>query len=236
MTTLPTVYQQFIHKSRYARWLPTEKRREEWHETVSRYFDFFEKQIEKNCKYKIDKKTREYLENKVLNLDVMPSMRALMTAGPALEKENIAGYNCSYIPVDHPKAFDEILYVLMCGTGVGFSVEKKYTEHLPNVADDFHDTESVVVVRDSKLGWAKAFREVITLLYAGQIPRWDISDVRPAGARLHTFGGRASGPAPLVDLFNFAKETFIKAKGRKLTPLECHDLVCKLVRLLWSVV
>ena len=227
MTTLPTVYQQFIHKSRYARWLPTEKRREEWHETVSRYFDFFEKQIEKNCMYKIDKKTREYLENKVLNLEVMPSMRALMTAGPALEKENIAGYNCSYVPVDHPKAFDEILYVLMCGTGVGFSVEKKYTELLPSVADDFHDTESVVVVRDSKLGWAKAFREVITLLYAGQIPRWDISNVRPSGARLHTFGGRASGPAPLVDLFNFAKETFIKAKGRKLTSLECHDLVCK---------
>jgi ribonucleoside-diphosphate reductase alpha chain len=227
MTTLPTVYQQFIHKSRYARWLPTEKRREEWHETVSRYFDFFEKQIEKNCLYKIDKKTREYLENKVLNLEVMPSMRALMTAGSALEKENIAGYNCSYIPVDHPKAFDEILYVLMCGTGVGFSVEKKYTELLPSVADDFHDTESVVVVRDSKLGWAKAFREVITLLYAGQIPRWDISNVRPSGARLHTFGGRASGPAPLVDLFNFAKETFIKAKGRKLTSLECHDLVCK---------
>ena len=227
MTTLPTVYQQFIHKSRYARWLPTEKRREEWHETVARYFDFFEKQIEKNCKYKIDKKTREYLENKVLNLEVMPSMRALMTAGPALEKENIAGYNCSYVPIDHPKAFDEILYVLMCGTGVGFSVEKKYTELLPSVADDFHDTESVVVVRDSKLGWAKAFREVLTLLYAGQIPRWDISNVRPAGARLHTFGGRASGPAPLVDLFNFAKETFVKAKGRRLTPLECHDLVCK---------
>ena len=172
---LPTVYQQFIHKSRYARWLPEEKRREEWHETVGRYFNFFEKHLEKNCKYKLDKKTKEYLENKVLNLNVMPSMRALMTAGPALEKENIAGYNCSYIPVDHPKAFDEILYVLMCGTGVGFSVEKKYTEHLPSVADDFHDTESVVVVRDSKLGWAKAFREVITLLYAGQIPRWDIS-------------------------------------------------------------
>ena len=224
---LPTVYQQFIHKSRYARWLPEEKRREEWHETVGRYFDFFEKHLEKNCKYKLDKKTREYLENKVLNLEVMPSMRALMTAGPALEKENIAGYNCSYIPVDHPKAFDEILYVLMCGTGVGFSVEKKYTEHLPSVADDFHDTESVVVVRDSKLGWAKAFREVITLLYAGQIPRWDISNVRPSGARLHTFGGRASGPAPLVDLFNFAIETFTKAKGRKLTSLECHDLVCK---------
>ena len=204
MTTLPTVYQQFIHKSRYARWLPTEKRREEWHETVARYFDFFEKQIEKNCKYKIDKKTREYLENKVLNLEVMPSMRALMTAGPALEKENIAGYNCSYVPIDHPKAFDEILYVLMCGTGVGFSVEKKYTELLPSVADDFHDTESVVVVRDSKLGWAKAFREVLTLLYAGQIPRWDISNVRPAGARLQTFGGRASGPAPLVDLFNLS--------------------------------
>jgi len=227
MTTLPTVYQQFIHKSRYARWLPEHTRREDWHETVARYFDFFEKQIEKNCKYKIDKKTRDYLENKVLNLDVMPSMRALMTAGPALERENIAGYNCSYVPVDHPKAFDEILYVLMCGTGVGFSVEKKYTEQLPIVADAFHSTETVVVVRDSKLGWAKAFREIVTLLYAGQIPRWDISNVRPAGARLQTFGGRASGPTPLVDLFNFAVETFTKAKGRKLTSLECHDLVCK---------
>ena len=170
MTTLPTVYQQFIHKSRYARWLPNEKRREEWHETVSRYFDFFEKQIEKNCMYKIDKKTREYLENKVLNLEVMPSMRALMTAGPALEKENIAGYNCSYIPVDHPKAFDEILYVLMCGTGVGFSVEKKYTEHLPSVADDFHDTESVVVVRDSKLGWAKHFGKSLRYCMPGKSP------------------------------------------------------------------
>ena len=224
---LPTVYQQFIHKSRYARWLPEEKRRENWDETVSRYFDFFETQLEKNCDYKLDKKTRDYLENKVLNLDVMPSMRALMTAGPALEKENIAGYNCSYVPVDHPKAFDEILYVLMCGTGVGFSVEKKYTGNLPSVADEFHNTETVIMVRDSKLGWAKAFREIITLLYAGQIPRWDVSNVRPSGARLNTFGGRASGPAPLVDLFNFAIETFTKAKGRQLTPLECHDLVCK---------
>ena len=224
---LPTVYQQFIHKSRYARWLPEEKRRENWDETVSRYFDFFETQLEKNCDYKLDKKTRDYLENKVLNLDVMPSMRALMTAGPALEKENIAGYNCSYVPVDHPKAFDEILYVLMCGTGVGFSVEKKYTRNLPSVADEFHNTETVIMVRDSKLGWAKAFREIVTLLYAGQVPRWDVSNVRPAGARLNTFGGRASGPAPLVDLFNFAIETFKKAKGRKLTPLECHDLVCK---------
>ena len=230
MTTnreLPTVYQQFIHKSRYARWLPENKRREDWHETVARYFDFFEQHLDKNCKYKLTPKTRAYLEEKVLNLDVMPSMRALMTAGPALERENIAGYNCSYVPVDHPKAFDEILYILMCGTGVGFSVEKKYTGNLPNIADDFHDTESVVVVRDSKLGWAKAFREIITLLYAGQIPRWDISNVRPAGSRLQTFGGRASGPAPLVDLFNFSVETFKKAKGRKFTPLECHDLVCK---------
>ena len=227
MTTLPTVYQQFIHKSRYARWLPEEKRREEWHETVSRYFDFFKQQLKKNCDYDLDKKTIDYLSNKVMKLDVMPSMRALMTAGPALEKENIAGYNCSYVPVDHPKAFDEILYVLMCGTGVGFSVEKKYTRNLPSVADEFHNTETVIMVRDSKLGWAKAFREIVTLLYAGQIPRWDVSNVRPAGARLNTFGGRASGPAPLVDLFNFAIETFTKAKGRQLTPLECHDLVCK---------
>ena len=230
MTTtkeLPSVYQQFIHKSRYARWLPEENRREEWHETVARYFNFFEKHLEKNCGYILDKKTRKYLEDKVLNLEVMPSMRALMTAGPALDKENIAGYNCSYIPVDHPKAFDEILYVLMCGTGVGFSVEKKYIESLPIVADNMHPTETTIVVRDSKLGWAKAFREILTLLYAGQIPKWDISNVRGAGERLHTFGGRASGPAPLVDLFNFATEMFTKAQGRRLTSLECHDLVCK---------
>jgi ribonucleoside-triphosphate reductase len=230
MTTtkeLPSVYQQFIHKSRYARWLPEENRREEWHETVARYFNFFEKHLKKNCNYILDQKTREYLEDKVLNLEVMPSMRALMTAGPALEKENIAGYNCSYIPVDHPKAFDEILYVLMCGTGVGFSVEKKYIESLPIVADNMHPTETTIVVRDSKLGWAKAFREILTLLYAGQIPKWDISNVRGAGERLHTFGGRASGPAPLVDLFNFATEMFTKAQGRRLTSLECHDLVCK---------
>lgn len=230
MTTnkeLPTVYQQFIHKSRYARWLPKENRREEWHETVARYFNFFEEHLKKNCGYVLDQKTRNYLEDKVLNLEVMPSMRALMTAGPALEKENIAGYNCSYIPVDHPKAFDEILYVLMCGTGVGFSVEKKYIESLPIVADNMHPTETTIVVRDSKLGWAKAFREILTLLYAGQIPKWDISNVREAGERLHTFGGRASGPAPLVDLFNFATEMFTKAQGRRLTPLECHDLVCK---------
>tara|TARA_Y100000114_G_scaffold1519_2_gene1279 strand:+ start:1849 stop:3786 length:1938 start_codon:yes stop_codon:yes gene_type:complete len=224
---LPSVYQQFIHKSRYARWLPKLKRREEWHETVARYFNFFETHLKKNCNYTLSTKTREYLEDKVLNLDVMPSMRALMTAGPALERENVAGYNCSYVPIDHPKAFDEILYILMCGTGVGFSVEKKYTEQLPIVADDLHTTETVIVVRDSKLGWAKAFREIITLLYAGQIPRWDISNVRPSGSRLQTFGGRASGPAPLVDLFNFAVETFTKAKGRRLTSLECHDLVCK---------
>jgi len=229
MTTkeLPSVYQQFIHKSRYARWLPEENRREEWHETVARYFNFFEKHLEKNCGYILDKKTRKYLEDKVLNLEVMPSMRALMTAGPALEKENIAGYNCSYIPVDHPKAFDEILYVLMCGTGVGFSVEKKYIENLPIVADNMHPTETTIVVRDSKLGWAKAFREILTLLYAGQIPKWDISNIRGAGERLHTFGGRASGPGPLVDLFNFATEVFTKAQGRRLTSLECHDLVCK---------
>ena len=229
MTTkeLPSVYQQFIHKSRYARWLPEENRREEWHETVARYFNFFEKHLEKNCGYTLDKKTRKYLEDKVLNLEVMPSMRALMTAGPALEKENIAGYNCSYIPVDHPKAFDEILYVLMCGTGVGFSVEKKYIENLPIVADNMHPTETTIVVRDSKLGWAKAFREILTLLYAGQIPKWDISNIRGAGERLHTFGGRASGPGPLVDLFNFATEVFTKAQGRRLTSLECHDLVCK---------
>ena len=220
-----------IHLSRYARWLPDANRRETWQETVTRYFDFFEKHLKNNNGFTLDATTREELQTAVLSLKVMPSMRCLMTAGEALEKENIAGYNCSYVAVDSPRAFDEILYILMNGTGVGFSVESQFVEQLPRVAEDFHDTDTCIIVRDSKLGWAKALKELVAMLYAGQIPSWDVSRVRPAGSPLKTFGGRASGPEPLVDLFKFCVRTFKAAAGRRLTTLECHDIVCKIAEI-----
>jgi len=215
-------YQSFIHKSRYARWLPEEGRRETWDETVNRYVDFW---VDRK---QIDKKTALRLFNAIHNLEVMPSMRCMMTAGVALDKDNVAGFNCSYLHIDSPRSFDELMYVLMCGTGVGFSVERNFINKLPVVAEEFHETDSTIVVSDSKIGWASAFRELIAMLYAGKIPQWDISRVRKAGDRLKTFGGRASGPEPLVDLFNFCIEVFQKSKGRKLTSIECHDVVCKI--------
>lgn len=228
---LPTQYQQYIHKSRYARWLYDENRRETWSETVSRYFNFFEEFLKENNGYTLDPKVKAKLEESVLSLQTMPSMRCLMTAGEALKRENVAGYNCSYVAVDNPRSFDEILYILMNGTGVGFSVESKSTELMPIVNDDFHDSDTTIMVADSKLGWAKALKELIQLLYSGQIPRWDVSKVRAAGAPLKTFGGRASGPAPLNDLFHFCVNTFRKAAGRRLTTLECHDIVCKIAEI-----
>ncbi len=224
---LPTTYQEYIHLSRYARWDYDLKRRETWDETVGRYFNFFTEWLEEKHNYKLENGQRSELENAVKELKVMPSMRCLMTAGPALKKENVAGYNCSYVKVDSPRSFDEILYVLMNGTGVGFSVEEEYTNQLPVVPDDFYNTDTVIVVADSKLGWAKAFKELVSLLYGGHIPKWDVSKVREAGAPLKTFGGRASGPQPLEDLFNFTINTFRNAIGRKLHPIECHDIVCK---------
>ena len=218
-------YQQYIHKSRYARYLPEEQRRETWAETVDRYLDFWVKQ------QKLTVKEAKELQPFIYNLDVMPSMRALMTAGEALERDNVAGFNCSYLPIDHPKAFDEMMYVLMCGTGVGFSVERQYITKLPEVAEEFHDTDTVIHVADSKIGWAKAYRELIAMLFTGQIPKWDVSGVRPAGAPLRTFGGRASGPEPLEDLFNFTVEVFSTAAGRKLTSIECHDICCKIAQI-----
>ena len=215
-------YQQFIHKSRYARWIPEKNRRESWHETVNRYVDFWKDRGQ------IDEKTALKLFNAIHNLEVMPSMRCMMTAGVALDKDNVAGFNCSYLHIDSPRSFDELMYVLMCGTGVGFSVERNYINKLPEIAETFHKTDSVIVVSDSKIGWASAFRELIAMLYAGKIPQWDISRVRGSGERLKTFGGRASGPEPLIDLFNFCIEVFQKAKGRKLTSIECHDIVCKI--------
>ena len=224
---LPTIYQEYIHLSRYARWDYDLKRRETWDETVGRYFNFFTEWLEEKHDYKLENGERVELENSVKELNVMPSMRCLMTAGPALKKENVAGYNCSYIKVDSPRSFDEILYVLMNGTGVGFSVEQEYTNQLPPVPEELYDTDTVIVVSDSKLGWAKAFKELVSLLYGGHIPKWDVSKVREAGAPLKTFGGRASGPAPLVDLFKFTINTFRSSLGRKLHPVECHDIVCK---------
>jgi len=215
-------YQQFIHKSRYARWLPEEKRRETWAETVTRYVGFW---VDRG---QLDNKTSDKMWNAIHNLEVMPSMRCMMTAGEALNKDNVAGFNCSYLAIDSPRSFDELMYVLMCGTGVGFSVERNFINKLPTIAESFHKTDSVIVVSDSKIGWASAFRELIAMLYAGKIPQWDISRIRPSGARLKTFGGRASGPEPLIDLFNFCVEVFQKAKGRQLTSIECHDVVCKI--------
>ena len=226
-THLPSLYQQFIHLSRYSRWIESEKRRETWNETVTRYFDFFENHLKESQEYSLSKQLRSELEDAVLNLEIMPSMRSLMTAGEALSRDNVAGYNCSYIAVNRVRAFDEILYVLMCGTGVGFSVERQYVEKLPTIAENFSTTETEIVVEDSKAGWAKSYKELISLLIAGQIPKWNLKKIRPAGARLKTFGGRASGPAPLDDLFKFTSDTFKRAAGRKLTSIECHDLVCK---------
>ena len=224
MSELPTQYQHYIHLSRYARYLADKGRRETWEETVDRYITFFQRIYKKQ----LDNKLWTDLRNGILNLEVMPSMRCLMTAGTALERDNVAGYNCAYVAVDHQRIFDEILYVLMCGTGVGFSVERQYIQKLPVVADKLYPTDTTIVVADSKIGWAKAVRELISMLYSGQIPKVDVSRVRPQGAVLKVFGGRASGSAPLLDLFEFATVTFRNAEGRKLQSIEVHDLVCKI--------
>ena len=215
-------YQSFIHKSRYARWLEGEGRRETWEETVHRYINFFKERKQ------LDDESGQEIYDAIHAMEVMPSMRCMMTAGEALKRDNVAGFNCSYLHIDHPRAFDELMYVLMCGTGVGFSVERNFITKLPEVAETFHKTSSTIVVSDSKLGWASAFRELIAMLYAGKLPEWDMSRVRPAGARLKTFGGRASGPEPLQDLFHFCVGVFQKAAGRKLTSIECHDVCCKI--------
>ncbi len=225
---LPTEYQSFIHMSRYSRWLEDKGRRESWSETVSRLISFFKQHIDNEYNSIIKNKEWDELEEAILSLQVMPSMRALMTSGDALDRENVAGYNCSYIPIDSPRAFDEVLYILMNGTGVGFSVERQYADKLPTVPDvEFEHTEDVISVVDSKEGWAKAFRDLVSYLYTGRVPKINVSKVRPAGARLKTFGGRASGPQPLVDLFDFTILKFKGARGRKLSSMECHDIVCK---------
>jgi len=219
---LPTDYQNFIATSRYARWLDDEGRRETWDETVSRYVDYMDSKV------KFSKQDKTDIEQAILGLEVMPSMRALMTAGEALDRDNTAGYNCSYLPVDDPKSFDEAMYILLCGTGVGFSVEREYINRLPEIPEKMFKSDTTIVVKDSKEGWAKGLRQLIALLYAGEIPTYNVSKVRPAGARLKTFGGRASGPAPLVDLFNFTINLFTNNAGKKLTSYDCHSLMCKI--------
>ena len=227
--TMMNEYQAVIHRSRYARYNPELGRRETWEETIDRYINFFKDHISNTLGKKKVASTLEWeaIREAILNLDVMPSMRAMMTAGPALARDNVAGYNCSYLPIDNPRCFDEAMYILMCGTGVGFSVERQYINKLPEVPEAIHESETTIVVRDSKIGWASSYRELIGLLYQGQIPKWDLGRIRPAGSPLRVMGGRASGPEPLEDLFKFTVKTFRGAVGRKLTSLECHDLMCK---------
>ena len=223
-----TPYNTFIAKSRYSRYLDDKGRREHWNETVARYFDFMEKHLATKQNYTLTKELRAELEQAVVALDVVPSMRAIMTAGPALERQNVAAFNCSYLPIDDPKAFDEAMYILLCGTGVGFSVEQQYVSKLPEVPSQLYDSKTTIVVSDSKEGWAKSLRQLLALLYAGEIPKFDTSRVRPAGARLKTFGGRASGPGPLEELYKFCIAKFKGAVGRRLSSLECHDILCKI--------
>jgi ribonucleoside-triphosphate reductase len=223
-----TPYQTYIAKSRYARFIDSEGRREHWSETVARYVDFMDNHLFDKHAFRLDDELYLEITEALNNSEVMPSMRSIMTAGEALERQNVAGYNCSYLPIDDPKAFDEAMYILLCGTGVGFSVEQQYINKLPEIPENLYDSATTVVVSDNKEGWAKSLRQVLALLYSGEIPRWDVSKVRPAGTRLKTFGGRASGPAPLEELFKYAIAKFKGAAGRKLTSLEAHDLLCKI--------
>lgn len=224
-SSVEKLYEDFIHISRYAKWLEDERRRETWEETTRRYVEFFAGRFPDLSDEILS------LQKPILEKEVMPSMRAVMTAGKALEKSEVANYNCAYVAVDHPRVFDEILFILMNGTGVGFSVERQYVQRLPEVAEEFYESDTTIVVPDSKIGWATSFRELVSLLYSGKIPKWDLSRVRPSGARLKTFGGRASGPEPLNHLFHFAVQLFRKASGRKLNSIECHDLVCKIAEI-----
>lgn len=221
------LYQSYIHKSRYARFLPEENRREHWEETVTRYIHFMSDHLYKNYKFKDDTLFSK-LKKSIIAMEIVPSMRAMMTAGPALDRDNTAGYNCSYIPIDDPKAFDEAMFILMCGTGVGFSVERQYVNKLPEIPEKIYESDTIINVKDSKEGWSKSLRMLIALLYSGEQPKWDLSKLRPAGSPLKTFGGRSSGPGPLDELFKFVVMMFKKAQGRKLTSIECHDIMCKI--------
>lgn len=225
---LETDYERYIHRSRYARWRDDLGRRETWEETVKRLIHFW---VERHGPEELDYDKLHEIEDAILNLDIMPSMRSLMTAGPALDRDHVAGYNCAFIPIEDARCFDELMYILLCGTGVGFSVERQYVNKMPEVSEEFHETDTTISVADSKIGWASAFRELISLLYAGKVPQWDMSKIREAGARLKTFGGRASGPEPLESLFSFTVSLFKRAAGRRLNSIECHDLVCKVAEI-----
>lgn len=216
-------YSRYIHLSRYARWDEKLGRRENWFDTTFRLINYWRNRLSN-----VEEEVFSSIWESIFNLEVMPSMRSLMTAGPALDRDHVAGYNCAYLPIDHPRAFDETLYILMCGTGVGFSVERQYVQQLPEVAESLHETDTQIVFADSKIGWASGYRELVSLLYAGKIPKISYDKIRPAGAKLKTFGGRASGPGPLRDLCEFTIRTFKGARGRRLTSIECHDLVCKI--------
>lgn len=235
--SLPTLYQQFIHMSRYSRWMDDEKRRETWPETVSRFINFFRYEHAGTEALRDDDALWTELYDMIITTGAMPSMRCMMTAGPALARENISGYNCSYAPIDNIRVFSEILYVLMNGTGVGFSIERKYVDNLPALPGKFVNARDVyadfkpIMVADTKKGWAKALNTLINSLYRGEIPEWDMSRVRPAGAPLKTFGGRASGPGPLEDLFKYLCQFLPKCAGRRLTSLEAHDIVCKIAEI-----
>ena len=226
--TIENPYENFIALSRYAKWVESESRRETWGETVDRYFNFMTNHLKVNHNYVPDEKLVKELKEFVFERNVMPSMRSVMTSGAALERDNVAGYNCAFLPVDSPRSFDETMYVLMCGTGVGFSVEYKYINKLPSVPEKLEKSDTVIVVEDSKQGWAKAYRELLALLWTGHIPAIDVTKVRPAGARLKTMGGRSSGPQPLINLFDFTISKFKNAAGRNLKPIECHDIMCKI--------
>ena len=226
--TIANPYENFIALSRYARWISEDNRRETWGETVDRYFSFMLNHLKQNYNYIPDEKLVAELKNGVFERNVMPSMRSVMTSGAALERDNVAGYNCAFLPVDSPRSFDETMYILMCGTGVGFSLEYKYINKLPAVPESLEKSTTVITVEDSKQGWAKAYRELLALLWSGQIPAIDVSKVRPAGARLKTMGGRSSGPQPLINLFDFTIAKFKSATGRNLKPIECHDIMCKI--------
>lgn len=231
--TLSTDYQNFIHLSRYGKWIETDQRRETWEETIQRYLTFFDEHIVTNYPDAMDEfqKIKTTLFENIFNLQIMPSMRCMMTAGKALERDNAAAFNCWYLPINSPKCFDEAMYLSMCGGGVGFSVEQQYTKELPIIPEELLESETTIIVADSKTGWSQAYREFISLLYQGIIPKWDISKIRPAGTKLKTMGGRASGPQSLINLFLFTTDVFKKAVGRKLSSLECHDIMCKIAEI-----
>ena len=219
-------YSQFIAKSRYARYIESENKREDWKETVQRYMKFMEKHLETSAGYTIEPHVKTKVQRAIENLEVVPSMRAIMTSGKALARDNVAGYNCSYLPIDDPKAFDEVAYILLCGCGVGFSCEQKHIEKLPEVPEKLFESETTIVVSDSKEGWAKGYRQLLALLWSGEVPKYDLRKIRPAGAPLKTFGGRASGPEPLKQLFEFTIYKFKQNLGKKLSSLDCHDIMC----------